>query len=266
MSIINRINLALRARATKVLAGMEDPCETLDYSYQRQVELLTKVRRGVADTGASRARLEAQVKALHREYEKLKNQAGLEPGADGERQARRRKGDIEEELPRLVAEQNSIRSEEERLCAARDRLQLKVETFRARKESFKSTNTAAAEVHTKVSQTWSGLIKETDDTGADLIPYPRQSELLTQIQSSLEMITASRERLDRELETLHQWQIEIEDQAGQTASAEKDDLSQLASEQQLVISRLITSLAAQRNFLNADEKKFIKLMSGLRHS
>ena len=47
--IFQRISMIFRAKANKALDRMEDPRETLDYSYQRQLELLQKVRRGVAD-------------------------------------------------------------------------------------------------------------------------------------------------------------------------------------------------------------------------
>ena len=44
-----------------VLQAPDDPREALDYSYQRQLEALTKVRRGVADVATSRKRIELQV-------------------------------------------------------------------------------------------------------------------------------------------------------------------------------------------------------------
>ncbi len=50
-----------------VLQPPDDPREALDYSYQRQLESLTKVRRGVADVATSRKRVELQVAALERQ-------------------------------------------------------------------------------------------------------------------------------------------------------------------------------------------------------
>ncbi len=52
--IMKRMTMIFRSKANKALDRAEDPRETLDYSYQRQVELLTKVRRGVADVATSR--------------------------------------------------------------------------------------------------------------------------------------------------------------------------------------------------------------------
>ena len=66
MSLMKRISLIFRSKANKALDQAEDPRETLDYSYQRQLELLTKVRRGVADVATSRKRVELQVNQLER--------------------------------------------------------------------------------------------------------------------------------------------------------------------------------------------------------
>ena len=60
MSLMKRMSLIFRSKANKVLDKAEDPRETLDYSYQRQVELLSKVRRGVADVATSRKRVSSR--------------------------------------------------------------------------------------------------------------------------------------------------------------------------------------------------------------
>ena len=41
--------MIFKSKANKALDQMESPRETLDYSYQRQLEMLTQVRRGVAE-------------------------------------------------------------------------------------------------------------------------------------------------------------------------------------------------------------------------
>ena len=59
MGVMKRVSLIFRAKANKALDKIEDPRETLDYSYQKQLELLQKVRRGVADVATSRKRARA---------------------------------------------------------------------------------------------------------------------------------------------------------------------------------------------------------------
>ena len=67
MSLMKRISLIFRSKANKALDRAEDPRETLDYSYQRQLDLLSKVRRGVADVATSRKRVELQVTQLEQQ-------------------------------------------------------------------------------------------------------------------------------------------------------------------------------------------------------
>src|SRR5260370_35293444 len=75
MGVMKRVTMVFRAKANKALDKMEDPRETLDYSYQRQLELLTKVRRGVADFATSRKRVELQMNQLQQQSNKLHDQA-----------------------------------------------------------------------------------------------------------------------------------------------------------------------------------------------
>ena len=75
MSLWQRITMIFRSKAHKALDRAEDPRETLDYSYQRQQELLSKVRRGVADVATSRKRVEIQVTQLEQQAAKLQGQA-----------------------------------------------------------------------------------------------------------------------------------------------------------------------------------------------
>ena len=75
MSIFQRIKTIFGAKTDKALDRMEDPNETLDYSYKKQLELLQKVRRGVADVATSRKRLELQMGQLEQQQGKLQGQA-----------------------------------------------------------------------------------------------------------------------------------------------------------------------------------------------
>lgn len=58
------LGLPLVVPLGSVLWPPDDPREALDYSYQRQLEALTKVRRGVADMATSRKRVELQAAQL----------------------------------------------------------------------------------------------------------------------------------------------------------------------------------------------------------
>jgi phage shock protein A len=75
MGISRRIATLFRAKANKVLDHAEDPREVLDYSYERQLETVQKVRRGLADVATSRKRIELQITQLELLAGKLQGQA-----------------------------------------------------------------------------------------------------------------------------------------------------------------------------------------------
>ena len=44
-----RFTMIFKAKASRTLDRVENPGETLDYSYQKQLEMLQKTKRGLAD-------------------------------------------------------------------------------------------------------------------------------------------------------------------------------------------------------------------------
>ncbi|MGH3510531.1 MAG: PspA/IM30 family protein, partial [Nocardioidaceae bacterium] len=138
MSLMQRISLIFRSKANKVLYRAEDPRETLDYSYQRQLDLLTKVKRGVADVATSRKRVELQGAQLQQTSDKLTDQAqkALSMGReDLAREALTRKSGLAAQIDDLKTQQAQLSGEEEKLTLASQRLQAKVESFRTKKET-----------------------------------------------------------------------------------------------------------------------------------
>ncbi|MEO5709713.1 MAG: PspA/IM30 family protein [Nocardioidaceae bacterium] len=167
MSLMQRISLIFRAKADKALDRAEDPRETLDYSYKRQLELLTKVRRGVADVATSRKRVELQAAQLQQQSDKLTDQAqkALSMGReDLAREALTRKSALTSQMADLKAQQAQLQGEEEKLTLASQRLQAKVESFRTQKETIKAKYTAA-EAQTRINEAFSGISEEMGDVG-----------------------------------------------------------------------------------------------------
>jgi phage shock protein A len=167
MGVMKRVSLVFKAKANKALDKMEDPRETLDYSYQRQLELLTKVRRGVADVATSRKRVELQMNQLQQQSNKLEDQARKALGMGREDLARgalERKASAQGQLNDLQAQYAQLQAEEEKLTVASQRLQAKVDTFRTRKETIKATYTAA-EAQTRINEAFSGISEEMGDVG-----------------------------------------------------------------------------------------------------
>ncbi|MGI8612881.1 MAG: PspA/IM30 family protein [Nocardioidaceae bacterium] len=167
MSIMKRLNLIFQSKANKALDRAEDPRETLDYSYQKQLELLQKVRRGVADVATSRKRIELQVTQLQQQEDKLQGQAQQALAAGREdlaREALTRRAGLQTQLGDLQTQHANLQAEEEKLTLASQRLNAKVESFRTRKETIKATYTAA-QAQTKINEAFSGVSEEMGDVG-----------------------------------------------------------------------------------------------------
>jgi phage shock protein A len=167
MTLMKRFSLIFRAKADKALDRAEDPRETLDYSYKRQLELLTKVRRGVADVATSRKRVELQATQLQQQADKLTQQAqkALAMGReDLAREALTRKSALSSQQADLEAQRAQLQGEEEKLTLASQRLQAKVESFRTQKETIKAKYTAA-EAQTRINEAFSGISEEMGDVG-----------------------------------------------------------------------------------------------------
>jgi phage shock protein A len=165
--LVKRMSLIFKAKANKALDRAEDPRETLDYSYTKQLELLQKVRRGVADVATSRKRLELQAQQLQQQADKLDGQAraALAQGReDLAREALTRKSGLSQQISDLQTQHQSLQAEEEKLTLASQRLQAKVDAFRMKKETIKATYTAA-EAQTKIGEAFSGISEEMGDVG-----------------------------------------------------------------------------------------------------
>src|SRR6202050_3852103 len=167
MGVMKRVSLVFKAKANKALDKMEDPRETLDYSYQRQLEMLTKVRRGVADVATSRKRLELQMNQLQQQSNKYDDQARKALGLGREdlaREALTRKATVQGQINDMSTQYAQLQGEEEKLTVASQRLQAKVDAFRTRKETIKATYTAA-EAQTRINEAFSGISEEMGDVG-----------------------------------------------------------------------------------------------------
>jgi phage shock protein A len=182
MSLMKRMALIFRSKANKAMDRMEDPRETLDYSYQRQLELLQKVRRGVADVATSRKRIELQITQLTQQGEKLEGQGRQALAAGREdlaREALTRRSGLQQQIADLQTQHANLQAEEEKLVLASQRLQAKVDAFRTRKETIKATYTAA-EAQTKINEAFSGVSEEMSDVG---LAIQRAEDKTSQMQA-----------------------------------------------------------------------------------
>ena len=193
MGVMKRVSTIFRAKANKALDKMEDPRETLDYSYQSQLELLQKVRRGVADVATSRKRVEIQMHQVQQQLDKLDRQARDALGAGREdlaREALSRRAGLTTQLADLQTQYASLQGEEEKLTVASQRLQAKVDAFRVKKETIKATYTAA-EATTKINEVFTGISEEMSDVGLAIQRAEDKTEQMKARAGAIDELMAS---------------------------------------------------------------------------
>ncbi len=182
MSLSKRLALIFRAKASRALDRAEDPRETLDYSYQKQMEMVQQVRRGLADVATSRKRVELQKNQLTARADKLEQQAAASLAAGREdlaREALTRRSAAQQQLTDLTQQEAALQDQQDKLTAALQRLEAKVEAFRTRKETIKA-NYSAAEAETRVGEAVSGISEEMGDVG---LAMQRAEDKTAQLQA-----------------------------------------------------------------------------------
>src|SRR3989442_8602959 len=134
--LMGRATLIAKAKFSKVLDRAEDPTETLDYSYEKQLELLQNVKRGVADVVTAKKRIQLQTEQLEQTIVKLETQAREALAAGREdlaRQALERKSAIQQQLQGLDVQVQQLEAQQEKLVTSEKQLQAKIEAFRSQK-------------------------------------------------------------------------------------------------------------------------------------
>ncbi|HVC26008.1 MAG TPA: PspA/IM30 family protein [Acidimicrobiales bacterium] len=182
MSVMKRLSGIVQAKANKVLDRAEDPRETLDLSYEKQLEQLQQVRKGVADVATARKRIELQAQQLQASATKLQEQARQALAQNREdlaREALGRRAGIAGQLDGLKTQHEQLVSQEERLVATTQQLQARVEAFRTQKETLKASYTAA-QAQTKIGEAVSGISESMSDTG---LAMERAQEKIANMQA-----------------------------------------------------------------------------------
>src|ERR687888_1169441 len=115
--LAGRMSTVIKAKISKLLDRAEDPAETLDYGYQKQVESLQNVKKGIADVVTAKKRLQMQSQKLEQQVVKLDTQArqALSQGReDLARAALERKAVIQSELQSLDQQVHDLEAEQDR--------------------------------------------------------------------------------------------------------------------------------------------------------
>jgi phage shock protein A len=210
---MNRISTVISQKASTLLDRFEKPQEALDYSYVRQVEMLNKLRRSLAEITTSRKRLEMQKSRLWDNIRLLDAQAARALESDREDLARLA---LERKNANLLQMQNldkqiaEMKQEEANIQEAEKRMSTKVEEFKARKEIIKAQY-SAAEAQVKIKESVTGISEEMTDVGMSMNRAEEKTERLRAKSQALdEMInsgvltdyTSNKDEIEKELEKI----------------------------------------------------------------
>jgi phage shock protein A len=239
----SRTMTIIKSKWSAVLNRAENPSQTLDYSYEKQLESLQNVKRGIADVVTAKKRLELQTTQLEQNVVKLDTQARQAVAANREdlaRAALERKSGMQQQLQELDVQVKQLDDQQQKLVANEQALSAKIEQFRSQKEVIKAQY-SAAEAQVRIGEAATGIGREMEDTGMAIQRAKDKTEqmqarasALDELVSSgqLEDLTSDQTQLDRELAQLSsQSQVDqelakLKSEVGSGSGAEPKQLEQ----------------------------------------
>src|ERR1039458_7355710 len=162
-----RMSTIVKAKVSKVLDRAEDPAETLDYSYSKQLELLQNVKKGIADVVTSKKRLQLQESSIQQQVVKLDTQARQALAANREDLARvalERKQTAQTDLQSLDSQVAELEAQQQKLIGSEAAMRAKLEACRTKKEVIKARY-SAAEPQVRISEAATGVGEQMADVG-----------------------------------------------------------------------------------------------------
>ena len=142
----SRTMTIIKSKWSAMLNRAENPSQTLDYSYEKQLESLQNVKRGIADVVTAKKRLQLQTQQLEQNVVKLETQARQALAANREdlaRAALERKSGMQQQLQQLDGQVQQLDDQQQKLVANEQALSAKIEQFRSQKEVIKAQYSAA---------------------------------------------------------------------------------------------------------------------------
>ncbi|HZP73794.1 MAG TPA: PspA/IM30 family protein [Gaiellaceae bacterium] len=213
--LMSRMSLIFKSKFSKALDKAENPNETLDYSYEQQLQQLQNVKRGIADVTTAKKRLELQYTSMQQQVDKLDGQARQALQANREdlaREALTRKAAVQSQLQDIMTQGQQLEAQQQKLVEGERALQSKVESFRTQKEVIKAQY-SAAEAQVRIGEAATGIGEHMADVG---LAIQRAKDKTDQMQArasaideltsagSLEDYTSSGDDIDRQLQQISQ--------------------------------------------------------------
>jgi phage shock protein A len=184
MGLWQRFRLVMRGKASRALDTLENPADALELAYEKQLDALQRVRRGVADVVTAQKQLEIQARQMEANRVRLDQLARTALAQNREEvaaSALTQSELVEGQLANLRQQADALTLQRENLEVAGQRLQARVASMRTQKETLKAQYSAAqATVH--AGETATGISKEMDEV-QQLLERARDKMLHTQARA-----------------------------------------------------------------------------------
>jgi phage shock protein A len=230
MGIVNRLGTVIVSKLSKIVEGMEDPREILDYSYEEQLTMLKAVKRGIVEVSASKQSLITQKGKLSSKVEQLevqaKNAVTIERD-DLATAALEKKEVLKLQVVDLETGIEQLQREESALIKTEQDIETKLELFKSKKEVLKAQY-SAAESLSKINESVAGISGNMTDIGSSIERIQDKTDTMrskaTAIEDLMEkgvlsnVIGETRDKIDVELNKV------------QIQSNVKDELARLKGE------------------------------------
>lgn len=214
--MFNRLRFFFAAKLNGLMNKTENPAESLDYAYQRQVDELQVIRSGLVQVVSARKRIELEAASLQEKADTLYRQAqrAFELGKeDLARQALERRAELSEPLRRLEAEQAEQSETEAQLNESIEKFGARLREFAIAKE-IRKAQYDAAQARVRVGECLTGVSKVMTESFAALERADDQIADLKARAGALDELLASG-RLDAWGPDSFQTQIEAAERESQ---------------------------------------------------
>jgi phage shock protein A len=191
--LMSRTTTVIKAKYSKLLNKAENPTETLDYSYEQMLDQLQNMKRGVADVATAKKRIELQQQKLEQNVVTLEGQARQAVAANRDdlaTQALQRKAVAQQQLQDMDGQVQQLQDQQDKLVAAQQALETKIESFRSQKEVLKAQY-SAAEAQVKVGEAATGIGKGMADTGMAIQRAKDKTEEMQARAGAIDELTSS---------------------------------------------------------------------------
>jgi phage shock protein A len=191
--LFGRTMTIIKAKFSKLLDKAENPGETLDYSYEQQLQQLQNVKRGIADVTTAKKRLEIQYNSMQGQVDKLDGQAKSALQANREdlaREALTRKAALQAQLGDIMASGQQLEAQQQKLIESEKALSARIEQFRTQKEVIKAQY-SAAEAQVKIGEAATGISNQMSDVGLAVQRAKDKTESMQARADALNELTES---------------------------------------------------------------------------